>query len=42
MRLVLELRASGARGEFEAVFTGMIDELKGLIDFIQAMWSGIH
>jgi hypothetical protein len=42
MKLVLELRASGAHDELEAVFTEMIDELQRSIDFVQEMLRGLE
>lgn len=42
MKLVLELRDSGAHGELEAVFTEMIEELQGSIDFVQEMLRGLE
>lgn len=42
MKVVLELRASGAHGEHQAVFTEMIDELQGSIDFVKEILRGLE
>ncbi|QWA30546.1 hypothetical protein [Pseudomonas sp. RC3H12] len=42
MKLVMELRASGAHAELKAVFSEMIDELQTSVDFVQEMLRGLE